>query len=111
MKLVLNQSFRNPSTDYEKTNVSSEDPIFMDESEIKRAIGEKDDYSIWTIGITDDPDRRKSEHENDRKSVKFWRYWKADNETVARNVEKHFLDEGMRGGEGGDTSGNYVYIF
>ena len=46
MKLVLNQSFRNPSTDYEKTNVSSEDPIFMDESEIKRAIGEKDDYSI-----------------------------------------------------------------
>ena len=105
------KSFRNPSTDYEKTNVRPEDPIFMDESEIKRAIGEKNDYLIWTIGITDDPDRRRSEHENDRKSVKFWRHWKADNETVARNVEKHFLDKGMRGGEGGGTSGNYVYVF
>ena len=37
----------------------------MDESEIKGAIGRKDDYSIWTIGITDDPSRRKSEHERD----------------------------------------------
>jgi len=38
--------FRNPSTDYEKINVRPEDPIFMDESEIKRAIGEKVDYLI-----------------------------------------------------------------
>lgn len=107
----MNQSWCDPSTDHEKINVRPEDPIFMDESEIKRAIGEKKDYSIWTIGITDDPNRRKSEHENDDKSVKYWKHWKADNETVARNVEKHFLDKKMKGGGGGDTSGNYVYVF
>ena len=53
----------------------------MDESEIKDAIGTKKDCTIWTIGITDDPDRRKSEHENDGKSVKYWKHWKADSET------------------------------
>lgn len=83
----------------------------MDESEIKGAIGRKDDYSIWTIGITDDPSRRKSEHERDGKSVKFWKQWKADSETIARNVEEYYLDKGMKGGGGGDTNGNYVYIF
>lgn len=83
----------------------------MNESEIKNAIGAKDDYKIYTIGITDDPDRRKSEHENDGKNVKFWKQWEADSETVARNVEKYFLDKGMKGGTGGDTRGKHVYVF
>ena len=83
----------------------------MDESEIKKAIGEKKDYTIYTIGITDNPDRRKSEHKSDGKSVQYWKHWKADSETVARNVEKYFGDKGMKGGGGGDTNGKYVYVF
>jgi len=64
-------------------------------------------YSIWTIGITDNPDRRRKEHDN----PKYWKQWKADTETIARNVEKYFLDKGMNGDTGGGETPNYVYIF
>ncbi len=64
-------------------------------------------YSVWTIGITDDPKRRKGEHNN----PKDWHQWKADTEAAAQAVEKHFLDRGMKGAPGGGESPNYVYIF
>lgn len=64
-------------------------------------------YSVWTIGITNDPDRRKTEHDN----PKYWTQWTADNETIARNVEEHFLHKGMKGGSGGGENPTYVYIF
>jgi len=65
------------------------------------------DYEVWTIGITDDPDRRKGEHDNPT----VWYHWKADTEKIARDVEKHFLDLGMKGATGGGENPNYVYIF
>jgi len=81
----------------------------MNESDIKSAIerivGGK--YSLWTIGITDDPDRRRAEHNN----PKHWHHWRADTETIARNVEKYFIGKGMKGDAGGGVSPNYVYIF
>ena len=78
------------------------------ESAIKAAI-EKivTAYSIWTIGVTDDPVRRKSEHGNPQ----HWHQWDADTETAARNVEKYFLDKGMKGAPGGAGRADYVYIF
>lgn len=85
----------------------------MKEDEIKQEIVKKvnavrkGDYSIWTIGITDDPDRRKQEHGNPG----AWRHWRADTETIARNVEKYFLEKGMKGAPGGGENPNYVYIF
>ncbi len=80
----------------------------MSKSEIIETIEESvSNYLAWTIGITDAPKRRKSEHGNPR----YWRYWKADTETIARNVEKHFLDKGMKGGGGGGVHPNFVYIF
>lgn len=79
------------------------------ESAIKAAIegfvGGK--YSIWTIGVTDDPVRRKTEHGNPQ----HWHQWDADTETAARNVEKYFLDKGMKGAPGGAGRADYVYIF
>lgn len=78
------------------------------EAEIKAAIeGKVTTYSLWTIGVTDDPVRRKAEHGNPQ----YWAQWKADSETAARNVEKHFLDKGMKGGGGGGGTADYVYIF
>ena len=65
------------------------------------------DYRIWTIGITEDPDRRRGEHSN----PKYWRSWRADTESIARIIEKHFLDRGMKGGGGGGQHPTYVYIF
>lgn len=85
----------------------------MKESEIKSAIEQRvkstksKKYSIWTIGITDDPKRRKTEHDN----PKYWMQWKADTEAIARKVEKHFLDKGMKGATGGGEHPNWVYIF
>lgn len=64
-------------------------------------------YSLWTIGVTDDPARRKEEHGN----PKYWMQWNADSETAARNVEAHFIAKGMKGGTGGGAKANYVYIF
>lgn len=78
------------------------------ESAIKAAIENiVRDYSIWTIGVTDDPIRRKSEHNN----PKHWHQWDADTETAARDVEQYFLDKGMKGGGGGPGGADYVYIF
>lgn len=81
-------------------------------SEIQNRVmsAEKKDYSIWTIGVTDDPDRRKEEHGQEH-SVKYWVQWRSDSETAARNVEEYFLDKGMKGGTGGGGTADYVYIF
>ncbi len=64
-------------------------------------------YSSWQIGITDDLQRRKGEHDN----PEHWRSWIADSEDDARSIEKYFLDKGMKGDIGGGISPNKVYIF
>jgi len=85
--------------------------------EIKREIdgrvnrSKEPKYSHWTIGITNDTERRKKEHENENHNVKYWEEWEADNETIAKNVEKYFLDKGMKGSSGGSEHPNWVYIF
>ena len=78
------------------------------ESAIKAAIENMvSNYSICTIGVTDDPVRRKNEHGNPQ----HWHQWDADTETAARNVERYFLDKGMKGSGGGLGGADYVYIF
>ena len=78
------------------------------ESVIKAAIeGKVTNYSVWTIGVTDDQTRRRSEHDN----PSTWFQWDADTEQVARNVESYFVDKGMKGDTGGRGSADYVYIF
>jgi len=68
-------------------------------------------YSVWTIGITNDVKRRREEHDSEKENTKYWKDWKSDSETDARNIEKHFLDLGMKGGGGGGDAPTYVYIF
>ena len=78
------------------------------ESAIKAAIDNiVSDYSLWTIGVTDNPARRETEHGN----PSTWFQWDADTERGARNVEEHFLDKGMKGSGGGLGRADYVYIF
>jgi hypothetical protein len=70
------------------------------------------DYGLWTIGITGNPDATKQEYVNQGKEIKDWLEWSADSEDVAQEVEDHFLDEGMKGTEGGNVSAPaFVYIF
>lgn len=70
----------------------------------------KVDYEIWTIGITNNPERRKGEHGKEH-NVKYWRDWKADSENDAREIENHFQDKRVKGGGGGGENPTYVYIF
>lgn len=78
------------------------------EATIKAAIeGIVSDYSVWTIGVTDDPARRRREHDN----PKVWHDWDADTEQAARNVEAYFIAKGMKGDTGGGGTADYVYIF
>jgi len=81
----------------------------VSESSIKLAIERiaGGGYSAWTIGVTDNPARRRIEHGN----PSTWLQWDADTETVARNVERYFLDKGMKGAPGGAGRADYVYIF
>jgi predicted GIY-YIG superfamily endonuclease len=83
------------------------------ESEIKTAIQGVvgSNYSSWYIGITANPKQRREQHEADGKDTKYWREWKADSETAARNIEAYFLEKGMKGGEGGGDKPTYVYIY
>jgi hypothetical protein len=86
----------------------------MDETQIKSAIEKKrgsTPYAIWTIGITNDPERRKNEHKSEGKNVTHWSHWYADSESIARRVEDHFLNKGMKGGGGGGENPRYVYVF
>ncbi len=64
-------------------------------------------YSVWYIGITDNPDRRKVEHKNPN----TWHSWKADSEEDARSIEKYFLDKEMKGDTGGGHNPTFVYIY
>ena len=76
-------------------------------AEIEAIVSPYRSYSVWTIGVTDDPDRRKREHG----VPGLWHQWDADTQTAARNVEAYFLAKGMEGGGGGPGRADYVYIF
>ena len=52
-------------------------------------------HSGWTIGITNNPNRRRAEHGN----PVVWHSWRADSEQVAK-VERHFLELDPRIGIG-----------
>ena len=68
-------------------------------------------YSSWTIGITNDAERRAHEHASRGEDVSRSTYWNAGDERSARRIESHFLDLGMQGDTGGGTNPIYVYVF
>jgi len=68
-------------------------------------------YSSWTIGVTDQPNARKQQHERDGKDVSHWHQWDASTELVARRIERYFVDKRCSGAGGGLGNANYVYIF
>jgi hypothetical protein len=77
---------------------------------IKTKVGSSN-YSNWVIGVTDDPITRRQQHEKIGNNVRFWSHWKTDSEKTGRDIEKYFLDLGMKGDTGGGGSAGYVYVF
>lgn len=69
-------------------------------------------YNQFYIGITSDIESRLfGDHKVPRENH-WWIYQYADSEDIARDVERHYLELGMQGDEGGGTgSGNVKYVY
>lgn len=65
------------------------------------------DFTNWYVGITADPDTRYTAHG----SPTIWREWQADSHHHARDIEAHFLEQGMKGDVGGGKYPRYVYVY
>ena len=70
------------------------------------------DIDDWYVGIAADPSERLfDEHLVDKKKG-AWIYRTASSDSVARTIEKYFLDMGARGGTGGgDEESTAVYAY
>lgn len=69
-------------------------------------------YSELYIGVSADANKRLFEQHHVDKDNSWWIYSTAESAEVARKVEKHFLELGMRGGTGGgDENSNMVYCY
>lgn len=69
-------------------------------------------YSEFYIGITNNIERRLFDEHNVSRENAWWIYRTAKDSATAREVERHFLDLGMRGGEsGGNDTSNIVYCY
>lgn len=64
-------------------------------------------YDEWTIGVTDNPGRRRKRHVQDGHDMTWWSKWNASSEQAARSVEKYFVDKGMQGDTGGRGSADF----
>lgn len=67
-------------------------------------------YSDFYIGITKDVEQRLFGDHNVSKDNSWWIYRTAETNEIARAVEKHYLDLGMRGGQGGVTMIHALFI-
>lgn len=69
-------------------------------------------YSEFYVGISQDAPKRLFEQHHVDKDNSWWIYATAESHEIARKVEKHYLDLGMRGGPGGgDESSKMVYCY
>ena len=72
-------------------------------------------YSIWRIGLTHDlNERKKYWKETEEQNIDHWADWQADSLTDAQDIESYFINQGMKGGTGGDMSARkttYIYVF
>lgn len=68
-------------------------------------------YKAWTIGVTNDPARRRDEHRAIGRRVWWWHHWAADDEQIARVVERHFRQKGMKADLGAYGRAGYVYVY
>lgn len=71
-------------------------------------------YKDFYVGITNDVERRLFTEHNVHREGDWWIYACCDSESIARDVESHYLELGMRGGLGGgngDGSAKYVYCY
>jgi hypothetical protein len=72
-------------------------------------------YSCFRIGLSHDLAERKAYwKDTEKQNITFWSDWTADSLSDAQDIERHFINKGMKGGTGGDLSASktvYIYVF
>ena len=69
-------------------------------------------YSEFYVGISNDARRRLFQEHHVQEKGSWWIYRTANSSVIAREVEQHYIDLGMRGGNGGgDDSAVMVYCY
>ena len=69
-------------------------------------------YPDWTIGVSDEPNRRSAELIRAGQQIPRWRYFPAEDVSAASAIESYFLERGMRADNGDRGEGpTYVYIY
>lgn len=69
-------------------------------------------YAECYVGITKDANQRLFNDHNVSKESGHWIYRSASSDAIVREIEKHFLDKGMDGGDGGgDNQSIIVYAY
>lgn len=68
--------------------------------------------SGWYVGIAKDPRDRLFVDHNVSENPDAWIFVPCDSDSVARQVENHFLRQGCLGGDGGGSvASEYVYAY
>lgn len=69
-------------------------------------------YKNCYVGVTSDVESRLFSDHNVSKENGYWIYRSASSDSVAREIEQHFLDAGMDGATGGgDETSRIVYAY
>ncbi|MDE6337034.1 MAG: hypothetical protein K2L34_10750 [Muribaculaceae bacterium] len=69
-------------------------------------------YSEFYVGISKNAPKRLFEEHHVDINTSWWIYVTADSSDTARDVEKHYIELGMRGSDGGgDDSSDMVYCY
>lgn len=67
-------------------------------------------YSEFYVGVSKNAPKQMLERHHVRRDGSWWIYRTAASQKVAREIEKHYLDLGMRGNQNSDE-GNMVYTY
>jgi hypothetical protein len=68
-------------------------------------------FNLWTIGMTDDSDKRRQQLIDERTDCSCWRDWEADSEKVATSILEHFQNKGMKSEVNGTKKSKYIYSY
>ncbi|OHB54783.1 MAG: hypothetical protein A2Y12_03975 [Planctomycetes bacterium GWF2_42_9] len=69
-------------------------------------------YSEFYCGIASNPRDRLFNGHGVNEKTDWWKYKDFGTDTVARQVEKHFLAKGCKGDDGGgDSTTRFVYVY
>lgn len=69
---------------------------------------QKEYYSDFYVGITNDVERRLFGEHNVQKVGQWWIYRDAINKATAQSVEEYYLNKGMKGDTGGGTDDSTI---